>query len=73
MALESQGFKMADVDESQLKYVVPSGFTDFLFKKQGNHAWQILDSVQREKIFFITVNHYSANPNLIVWSLRNQN
>ena len=73
MTLESQGFKMADVDESQLKYVVPTGYTDFLFKKNGNHSWQILDSVQKEKIYFLTINYHTSNPNLIVWSLSNQN
>jgi hypothetical protein len=72
MTLEPQGFKMADVDESQLRYVVPSGYTDFLFKKDGNHSWQILDSLQKEKIFFVTINHHSASPNLIIWSLSNQ-
>lgn len=70
--LESQGFKMADVDESELKYVTPIGYTDFLFKKEGNNAWQILDSVQREKVFFVTINYYNANPNLIIWSLSNK-
>ena len=71
MTLESQGFKMADVDENQLKFVVPKGYTDFLFQKDGNNAWQILDSVQREKMFFMTMNFSSDNPNLIVWSLTN--
>ena len=73
MTLEAQGFKMADVDESQLRYVVPAGFTDFLFKKEGNHSWQILDSLQKEKVYFITINHHSKNPNLIAWSLSNKN
>ena len=71
MVLEKQGFKMADVDESQVKYVVPQGYTDFIFKKEGNHSWQLLDSIPREKLFFMTVNRHSESANLIVWSLSN--
>lgn len=70
--LENQGFKMADVDESEMKYVTPVGYTDFQFRKEGNNAWQILDSVQREKIFFVTINYFNPNPNLIIWSLANK-
>lgn len=73
MALERHGFKMADVDESQLKYVVPHGFTDFMFQKNGNHTWQILDSVPREKVFFMTMNYHNETANILVWSLSNNN
>ena len=73
MALERHGFKMADVDESQLKYVVPHGYSDFVFQRKGNNSWQLLDSIPKERLYFMTLNYQNENAKILIWSIENNN
>lgn len=70
MALESYGFKIADVDHTEFAAVNTRAMLSFRSERLGEPSWQILDSVVSKKILFATINQ-STQPNaILVWSLQ---
>jgi hypothetical protein len=69
LASEPYGFKIADVDHPEFKYVDTNAQKNFRFECTGFPNWQILDCIPGEKVFFVTVNH-ATNPNsILLWSI----
>lgn len=70
MALESYGFKIADVDQSEFKNVNTKAMLSFRCEKLGEPCWQIVDSVASKKILFVTINHATKPNAILLWSLQ---
>lgn len=70
LAMESYGFKIADVDHSVFEGVRCDAVSSFKGEKMGEPSWQILDSEPGDRVFFVSIN-YSVKPNsIMVWSIR---
>lgn len=70
MALESYGFKIADVDQSEFKAVNTRAMLSFRCEKLGEPCWQIIDCVGSKKILFATINHATKPNAVLLWSLQ---
>ncbi len=69
LAAEPYGFKIADVDHPEFKYVNTNSQKNFRFECYGTPNWQILDSIPNQKMFFVTVNHATKPNTIMLWSL----
>lgn len=69
LGLEPYGFKLADIDGRDFSYVNTSSSANFKFERVGFPAWQIVDSVPKERVTFVTVNGGKEPNEAIMWSL----
>lgn len=69
LSLEPFGFKLADIDGRDFAYVNTASSTNFKFEKSGWPNWQIVDSVPKERLSFLTVNNGKEPNEAILWSL----
>lgn len=69
MCLEPYGFKLADVDGRDFSFLNTQSVANFRFESRGWPNWQIVDSVSKEKITFVTINNGSEPNCAILWSL----
>ena len=69
LAAEPYGFKIADVDHPEFKYVDTNAKQNFRFECTGFPNWQILDCIPGEKIFFVSINHATKPNSILLWSI----
>ena len=69
MSLEPYGFKLADIDGRDFTFMNTQSFANFKAEKIGWPAWQIVDSVFKEKLTFVTINSGKEPNDAILWSL----
>lgn len=69
MSIEPYGFKLADIDGRDFAFVNTASTANFKFERIGWPNWQIIDSVPKEKVNFITVNNGREPNDAIIWSL----
>ena len=70
MALESYGFKIADVDQTDFKPINTRAMLSFRCEKLGEPSWQLIDSLGAKKILFATINHATKPNAVLLWSLQ---
>lgn len=69
MSEEPFGFKLADIDGRDFSYINTQSTANFKHEKVGWPNWQIIDSVPKERVNFVTLNNGKEPNDVIVWSL----